>query len=50
MNRRERLLKRLSRAIDRAIAARLMTHMDAWCQRWANAYKRECEKQYKQFI
>lgn len=41
MNRSERLLKRLSKAIDRAIAGKTSTDVDQWCRRWSRAYRRE---------
>jgi hypothetical protein len=41
MPRYERILKRLSRAIDRALAARVDTGLDRWCLAWSRAYRRE---------
>jgi len=37
----DRILKRLGKALDRAIAARIPTDQDAWVRRWSSAYRRE---------
>src|SRR5665647_1181078 len=41
MVRLDRILKRLSSAIDRALVSKTPTHLDVWCCRWSRAYRRE---------
>jgi hypothetical protein len=41
MQKYHRLLKRLSKALDRAIFLKIPTDSDKWCRVWSMAYKRE---------
>jgi DNA topoisomerase VI subunit A len=37
----DRVLKKLNKALDRAIAAKTPTDTDPWCLKWSQAYRRE---------
>jgi hypothetical protein len=45
MSKQDRILKRISKALDRAIKTQTPTHLCPWCVRWSNAYKRELDWQ-----
>jgi hypothetical protein len=49
MQKSDRILKRVSKALDRAIFRKIPTDKDDWCRVWSMAYQRQIctQKEYK---
>jgi hypothetical protein len=41
MTKHDRLFKRFTKALDRAIASKTPMDQDPWCRVWTRAYRRE---------